>query len=115
MGGVGGALAVAITSSILRIIDTDSLADLIICSFTARGSYTSSLAMSFTLPPKTSTPAHFSPFSWLDRNSTIMSIGSRPAFSANVFGTTCGQSLSGACHGYVIIVINQINTIMSLS
>ncbi len=48
----------------------------------------SSFAISTTLPSNTSTPAHFSPFSWRALKSTAMSMGSKPEFSANVMGIT---------------------------
>src|SRR5579875_2261731 len=49
-GGVGGVFILldAITSSILSIIEAASVADLIICSLTAEGSYTSSASRSPT-------------------------------------------------------------------
>ena len=82
----------AITSSILKIMDATSVADLIICSFTLSGSTISSFDISVTFPFLTSMPLHFEPFSCFERNSVKVSIGSIPAFSAKRSGITSSDS-----------------------
>src|SRR5438093_13047176 len=82
----------AITSSILRIMDATSVADLIICSFTLSGSTISSLDISTTFALLASIPLHLDPFVCLDRSSVSVSIGSIPAFSANASGITSRDS-----------------------
>jgi len=52
-GGVGGALAAMTTSSILRIMDAPSIADLMACSCTFIGSNMPSFIMSVILPVMT--------------------------------------------------------------
>jgi hypothetical protein len=91
-GGPPADLPDAITSSILRIIDATSVADLIICSFTDSGSTISSFDISVILEFLASTPIHFEPLLCFARSSVIVSIGSMPAFSANVSGTTSNAS-----------------------
>src|SRR5437660_2034386 len=82
----------AITSSILRIIDATSVADLMICSLTTSGSNISNLDISAILPFLTSIPVHFEPLLCFDRKSVMVSIGSMPAFSARVQGITSNDS-----------------------
>ena len=91
-GGPPPDLLEAITSSILRIMDATSVADLIICSLTLSGSTISSLDISTTFAALASIPLHFDPFVCLERSYVSVSIGSIPAFSANASGITSRDS-----------------------
>ncbi len=73
-------------SSIRRIIVAASVETCISWTLTRRGSITLIFNMSLTFPFNTSTPAYLPPFLWDLRTSSIISIGSSPAFSARVFG-----------------------------
>ncbi len=93
--GAGGGpddLAIATTSSILRIIQATSEAAEIICSFTDSGSI---ISLDFIFAVRaliTSMPVHCSPLSCLERKDVKVSIGSIPAVSAKAKGIDSNAS-----------------------
>ena len=84
--------AMAITSSMRRTMQAASVADFMICSFTATGSTTSIADMSETIVLRASIPTDFFPSEWLWRSDASVSMGSIPAFSAIVRGMVSSDS-----------------------
>ena len=89
-GGIGGIFPPPLTlirSSIFSIMFAASVADFMTCCFTRSGSMTSRSSMFLILPVETSMPKYLlSGFSCCALSATMMSMGSKPAFSANVSG-----------------------------
>ena len=79
-------------SSILRIIRTHSVARVSALEETRLGWITLSAIMSEISFLRTLSPAFFSPYAWRWRSSVTNLIGSRPVFSASVYGTTSSAS-----------------------
>ncbi|KAJ0856533.1 hypothetical protein HanRHA438_Chr13g0579511 [Helianthus annuus] len=79
-------------SSIFKIIRTHSVARVIALVLTSKGCTTFSSKMLVICPFLTLIPALISPCACLLRSSVTITIGFKPAFSANVYGTTSSAS-----------------------